>query len=159
MFVCDVDDEYHGCDDNDGNMIAGIDSDVDGEWKVVRVTLDSGATIDIMPEDKLRHVPITPCTGTRRGRNLVAANNTPIAAKGEKKSEAVTAEGIEIDWSFIAGDVKKMLKSIATTCDDDYWVVFKKDGGWIIDTSTKQRTAFQRVGNSYVLDVWVFVPS
>ena len=52
-----------------------------------------------------------------------------------------------------------MLKSIATTCDDDYWVVFKKDGGWIIDTNTKQRTAFQRVGNSYVLDVWVFVPN
>ena len=111
-----------------------------------------------MPESFLEHEPATPCTGTRKERKLVAANNTPIAARGEKKLQAVTAEGNEIDWRFIAGDVKKMLKSIATTCDDNHWVVFRHDGGWIIDTTTKRRTAFQRIGNSYVLDVWVFVP-
>ena len=89
---------------------------------------------------------------------MVAANNTPIEAKGEKRIEAVTEGGAEVDWKFIAGGVKKILKSIATTCDDSNWVIFTSKGGWIIDTRTKERLPFKRIGNSYVLDLWTWVP-
>ena len=151
FFECDI------WEDED-DIVAGVEDDGDGEWKKVRVTLDSGATIDIMPEEMLQHIKVGRCTGARRGRKLVAANNTPIEATGEKRIEAVTEGGAEVDWRFISGGVKKILKSIATTCDDNNWVIFTNKGGWIIDTRTKERIAFERIGNSYALDLWVWVP-
>ena len=120
--------------------------------------MDSGATVDIMPEQWLPHVEIKPCSGVRKGRKLVAANNTPISEKGEKHVCAVTNAGQEINWPFIAGDVGKMLKSTATTCDEDNWVIFTKTGGWIVDTNTKEKIHFERSGNNYFMDLWVKVP-
>lgn len=66
-----------------------------GKWRRIRhgVTMDSGATVDIMPESYLPHVNLQPCTGVRAGRKLVAANNTPIAEIGEKHVKAVTNTG------------------------------------------------------------------
>ena len=58
----------------------------------------------------------------------------------------------------IAGDVGKMLKSTATTCDEDNWVIFTKTGGWIVDTNTKEKIHFERSGNNYFMDLWVKVP-
>ena len=82
----------------------------------------------------------------------------PDRGRGEKRIEVVTEGGAEIDWRFISGGVKKILKSIATTCDDNNWVIFTGNGGWIVDVRTKERVPFERVGNSYVLDVWAWVP-
>ena len=69
-----------------------------------------------------------------------------------------TDAGYKIDWSFIACDVKKALKSTACTCDDGNWVVHTKNGGWIIDTKTREKTPMIREGNNYVVYVWVWVP-
>ena len=55
-------------------------------WKKLKggITMVSAAAVDIMPEDENPEFPITELTGPRRGRRLVAANDTPITSKGEK---------------------------------------------------------------------------
>ena len=120
--------------------------------------MDSGATVDIMPSEYVPHVKAQPCTGIRKGRRLVAANQTPIVEKGEKRIQGVTDDGQDIDWKFIAGDVGKVLKSTATTCDEGNWVIFHKTGGWIVDVNTKKRTYFNRTGNTYAMDLWIRTP-
>ena len=111
-----------------------------------------------MPADWLPHVPVTPCTGPRKGKRLAAANNTVITQVGEKRLCGKTDDGYKIDWSFIACDGKKALKSTASTRDDGHWVVHTKNGGWVINTKTREKTPIIREGNNYVMYVWVWVP-
>ena len=37
-------------------------------------------------------------------------------------------------------------------------VVFRKDGGEITSLTTGQKTPFRRLGNVYVMDMWIKVP-
>ena len=142
-------------------MHSDIIDDEDGkyEWRRIKngITQDSGSAVDIMPEGMLSHIPIRPCSGPRKGRRMVAANGTPIAEVGERRVLAVSDSGADLDWTFIAGDVRKILKSTATTCDEDKWMIFTKTGGWIVDLKTRKRIPFNRVGNTYAMDAWVRV--
>ena len=130
-------------------------------WKRMRVTMDSGSTVDVMPEGELCEVDTVPCTGVRAGRKLFAANATKIDVAGEKRFHAFTDDGIPLDCAFIAGAVKKALKSTAVTCDEGtkgQWVIHTKTGGWIVNCETRQKIPFKRSGNTYYLDAWVRVP-
>ena len=133
-----------------------------GEWQKIRITLDSGSTVDVMPHDELCQVDAVPCTGTRANRTMFAANGTKIESKGEKKFKAVTDDGFPLDCAFISGAVKKILKSTAITCDEGgekgQWVIHTKSGGWIVNVETKHKIPFRRVGNTYFMDAWVRVP-
>ena len=89
---------------------------------------------------------------------MIAANGAKIAEVGEKLMPMKTSSGETLNWPFIAGDVRNMLKSVGTTCDQGNWVVYTKDGGWIINEKTRKRTPFNRVQNTYAIDVWVETP-
>ena len=54
----------------------------------------------------------------------------------------------------VAG-VNKILASVAQVCDGGNHVLFRADGGEIINLATDKRTPFRRVGNIYVMDAWV----
>ena len=130
-------------------------------WKRMGVTMDSASTVDVMPEGELCEVDTVPCTGVRAGRKLFAANATKINVAGEKRFHAFTDDGIPLDCAFIAGAVKKALKSTAVTCDEGeqgQWVIHTKTGGWIVNCKTRQKIPFKRSGNTYYLDAWVRVP-
>ena len=131
----------------------------DAEWQKIRITLDSGSTVDVMPSDERCQVDAVPCTGSRANRTMFAANGTKIESKGEKKFKVVTDEGIPLDCKFSSGAVKKILKSTAIICDEGgekgQWVVHTKTGGWIVNVETKRKIPFQRIGNNYFTDAWV----
>ena len=55
--------------------------------------------------------------------------------------------------------VNKMLASIGQICDKGNDVVFRKDGGDIINIETKRKTPFRRLGNVYVMDAWIRNPA
>ena len=133
-----------------------------GDWQKIRITLDSGSTVDVMPSDELCQVDTVPCTGSRANRSMFAANGTRIDSKWEKKFQAPTDDGFHLDCAFISGAVKKILKSTAITCDEGgekgQWVIHTKSGGWIVNVETKRKIPFRRVGNTYFMDAWVRVP-
>ena len=85
----------------------------DSEWQKIRITLDSGATVDVMPNDELCQVEAVPCTEGHANRIMIAANGTKIESKGKNKFKAITDEGFPLDCAFISGAVKKILKSSA----------------------------------------------
>ena len=49
-----------------------------GDWQKIRITLDSGSTVDVMPADELCQVDTVPCTSSRANRSMFAANGTRI---------------------------------------------------------------------------------
>ena len=117
--------------------------------------MDSGSDVDITPEDENPEFEIVEPTGPRRGRNLVAANGTPISIKGQKVIMFCTKEGHNLDWPFLAGKVKKTLKSVGTTCDAGSYCIFTWWGGYIVREKTGDSIEFTRVKNTYVIDVWI----
>ena len=134
----------------------------DGEWQKIRIALDSGLTVDVMPADELCQVDTVPCSGSRTNQIMFAANDTNIDSKGGKKYKAVTDDRFPLDCAFISGAVRKILKSTAITCDEGgekgQWVIHTKSGGWIANVEIKRKISFRRVGNTYFMDAWVRFP-
>ena len=131
-----------------------------GRWRRLRdgITLDSGSNVDITPEDDNDEFAIVEATGIRKGKTLAAANGTPIPVRGEKWIKFSTREGHNLVWPFIAGKVKKTLKSVGTTCDAGNEVLFTQWGGYIFHESGAT-IEFERVSNTYAIPVWVRIGS
>ena len=130
-----------------------------GNWQKIRITLDSGSIVDVMPAEELCQVDTVPCTGDRANRTMFAANGAKIDSKGEKKFRAVTDDGFPLDCAFISGAAKKILKSTAITCDEGgdkgQWVIHTKTAGRIVNVETRRKIPFRRVGNTYFMYAWV----
>ena len=89
------------------------------------------------------------------GKRLAAANGTAIDTSGEKVVEFVTKEGHGLAWPFLAGDVSKTLKSVATTSDAGNYVVFTRWGGFVVNDETQDCIEIGREGNVYSIDAWM----
>ena len=126
-------------------------------WRKLKhgITMDSGSNVDIAPEGDLPQFETVEPTGPRRGKQLVAANGTPIAIAGEKRVKFRVKEGHDLEWPFLVGDVKKSLKSVGTTCDAGNYVLYTEWGGYIINSKTHAHIEFDRVSNVYAIDAWV----
>ena len=94
-------------------------------------------------------------TGPRVGKRLCAANGTEIKIAGEKVVEFMTKEGDQLKWPFLAGDVKKSLKSVGTTCDAGNYVLYTEWGGYIINAKTHKHIEYDRINNTYAIDAFV----
>ena len=121
--------------------------------------MDSGSAVDITPEDENPEFRVLPLTGIRVGRKLGAANGSAIDVSGEKWIPFRTQEGWDLVWPFIAGKVKKTLKSVGTTCDAKSYVIFYDYGGYIVRLADRSYIDFERRGNVYTMDVWIRVGS
>ena len=51
--------------------------------------------------------------------------------------------------------VNKFLASIGQICDGGNEVLFRHDGGEVINLQTGMKTPFRRLGNVYVMDAWI----
>ena len=139
--------------------------------------MDSGCSIDTVPTGHAPNVSMAPVPASRANRRINAANGTRIKEHGVKQIKFRTREGQKQDWTMLVTDVKKALKSVATTCDGDdageCHVVFTKHGGTIVNVSKMggaysvgktgvvqgagELTAFDRTGNTYGMEAWVYV--
>ena len=113
----------------------------------------------------------------RANRRINAANGTRIKEHGVKQVRFRTREGQKQDWKMLVADVKKELKSVATTCDGDgggeCHVLFTRHGGTIVNVSDVDKsnivkkvglvrgagelTAFDQTGNTYGMKAWACV--
>ena len=140
--------------------------------------MDSGCSIDTMPLGHAPNVEMGPVPASRANRRINAANGTRIKEHGVKQLRFRTRNGKKQNWNMLVTDVKKALKSIATTCDGsggdgECHVLFTKHGGTIINVgnlsgnysvgrkgSVKgagELTGFDRTGNTYGMEAWVYV--
>ena len=150
-----------GLGDYDGGVYVGKVSDEEAMarqgWRNIRngITFDSGSNVDITPEDENPEFNIRELTGPRRGKRLAAANGSEIHVKGEKCINMVTKEGNHLAWPFIAGSVKKTLKSVATTCDAGNNVLFTQWAAYVINLDSGNILEVDREGNDYTMEAWV----
>ena len=106
-----------------------------GKWRRLKcgITMDSGCSIDTVPTGHAPNVAMGPVPASRVNRRINAANGTRVREHGVKQLKFRTRENQKQDWKMLVTDVKKALKSVATTCDGDggveCHVLFTKHGG------------------------------
>ena len=102
----DGDGDHRGADESEticaiGDRKPERYESTDTDWQKNRITLDSGSTVDVMPNDEICQVEAVPCTGSRANRTMFPANGTMIESKDEKKFNAITDDGLPWDCAFI----------------------------------------------------------
>jgi len=122
------------------------------------ITIDSGASENVIGAEMAPRVRIRPSQGSREGVRYVAANGESMPNRGEKHIQVLTSEGHKCVLNMQVTDVKKPLMSVARICDAGHEVVFASSGGYIRHCSTGQLTNFDRVDNVYRLKVEVMEP-
>ena len=123
------------------------------EAEGLTITIDSGASENVISESYARRIPVVPSAGSREGVQYVAANGTTMPNKGEKHIPVTTVEGHKCLLNMQVTDVKKPLMSVARICDAGHEVTFSATGGAIKHMKTGQVTNFERVDNVYRLKV------
>ena len=88
-----------------------------GQWRRLKggITMDSGCSLDTTPVTHAPNVQLGPIPECRQGRIINAANGTRIKEHGTKRLQFRTKDGQSQEWNMVATDVKKALKSVATT--------------------------------------------
>ena len=79
--------------------------------------MDSGCFIDTVPTGHAPNARMDPVPADRANRRINAANGTRMREHGVKLLKFRTREGRRQDWKMLVTDVKKALKSVATTRD------------------------------------------
>ena len=119
------------------------------------ITIDSGASENVISEKMAPQFKVKPSQGSREGVRYVTANGETMANRGEKDVKVLTSEGHRCLLKMQVTDVKKPLMSVAQICDASHRVVFTKEGGSIEHEVTGQTTQFNRVDNVYRLKVGI----
>ena len=134
----------------------------EGKWLRIRngMTMDSGASVFVMPSDWLDMFELRESVGSRRGQTYVAAakNGKPILNEGEKVVKFFTKPSLKAKRRkliFQIAKVNKMLASVAGFCDADNEVIFRKKNGIIRNLIDGEITPFRRLGNIYVMDAYI----
>jgi hypothetical protein len=130
---------------------ANEESSMDDLW----ITIDSGASENVISENMAPQFKVKPSQGSREGVRYVTANGQTMANRGEKDVKVVTDEGHRCMLKMQVTDVQKPLMSVARICDAGHKVVFAKEGGVIEHEITGQKTRFRRIDNVYRLKVGV----
>ena len=117
------------------------------------ITIDSGASENVISEKLAPRFPTKPSAGSREGVQYTTASGEAMPNRGEKDIKVVTQEGNRCMLKMQVTDVQKPLMSVARICDAGHRVIFDRSGGVIEHESSGQRTRFQREDNVYRLKV------
>ena len=72
------------------------------------------------------------------------------------KAQDVNGTGVHLEFDVVK--VTKPLASVYSITRTGSDVVFKKDGGYILNVDTNKRTPLRLDGKLYYLDLWIEVP-
>ena len=129
--------------------------DVNPRTNELWITVDSGASENVIAEGMAAGVKTVSSVGSRNGVQYVTANGTNMPNRGEQHIQVLTGEGHHCLLNMQVTDVKKPLMSVARVCDAGHEVTFRANGGEIKHVESGQITKFDRIDNVYRLRVGV----
>ena len=121
------------------------------------VTMDSGSSVFVMPSNWLSMFALEPSPGSvsEQTYQATAKGSAPIKNEGQRTVKFVTRDGQKRKMVCQVAAVNKILASIGQICDGGNEVLFRHDGGEVINLQTGMKTPFRRLGNVYVMDAWI----
>lgn len=120
--------EINGMETKKPKMVKEINAVEDYPRKLV-LTIDSGASENVIGRHAVPRCPMRPSAGSRAGVTYVAANGMQMPNLGEKRVKVRTKEGCCCELKMQVTDVRKPLMSVSKICDAGHRVTFWSEGG------------------------------
>ena len=132
------------------NRIAG-----DGQWEEIELSVDSGATESVVPDNMPQSIPTRPGAAHKRGVQYEVANGERIPNEGEKRFQAWTEEGQEKRMVMQVCEVNQGLLSVSKAVAAGNRIIFDKEGSYIVSKASGEATKLEEKNGMYVLKLWV----
>ncbi len=148
------------CSDSSGIFVSVdySEGNINGtdEYRDIDIALDSGAVDHVICTDLLpSSCEIAEVTGSRVGKNFVAASGQPMKTFGECILECADGDGTCVS-SFAVTEVSRALQSVSRICDQDLEVLFTKSEARVRDPRSGKFVArYARRGGLYTRNVKV----
>ena len=126
-----------------------------GEWELIEMAVDSGATETVVNDDMLKSVETKESWGSRKGVEYEVANGDTIPNLGEKKFNGVTETGITRNLTAQVCEVNKALLSVKKIIAAGNKVVFDDAGSYIEDKKSGEKMWLKEEGGMFLLRMWV----
>ena len=126
-----------------------------GEWEMIELAVDSGATETVVGDDMLTSIETKESWGSKKGVEYEVANGDTIPNLGEKKFNGVTESGITRNLTAQVCEVNKALLSVKKIISAGNRVTFDEDGSFIEDKNTGERMWLREEGGMFMLKMWV----
>ena len=130
----------------------------DGNWELLEVAVDSGATESVMLDQLLTSIPTAPSAASRRGVEYEVANGQRVPNEGEKRFNAITEDGVDKKVVMQVCDVNQGLLSVSKMTAAGNCVVFDEDGSYIKDKNSGEITWMEKRNGMFTLKLWVPKP-
>ncbi len=124
------------------------------KWKKMTITVDSGATISVIPENIASELPVTDSKASIHKTKFRAANGGIITSRGRREVHGRTDDGIACKVGFEVCGVTKTLGAVCEMIDSGNKVVFDSAGCYILNKKTMKKTELTRRGGAFEFDVW-----
>ena len=132
------------------NRIAG-----EGQWEEIELSVDSGATESVVPDNMPQSIPTRPGAAHKRGVQYEVANGERIPNEGEKRFQAWTEEGQEKRMVMQVCEVNQGLLSVSKAVAAGNRIIFDKEGSYIVSKASGKATKLEEKNGMYVLKLWV----
>jgi hypothetical protein len=126
-----------------------------GEWMLLSIAIDSGASETVIPHTMVKSHPILETEVSKPGMNYASATGEPIPNLGEQKLPLVTCEETLRGMTFQAAPVSRALGSVKRLCSAGHRCVFDEEGSYIENKNTGEINWLREEDGNYMLDTWV----
>ena len=128
---------------------------VKGEWEIIKLAVDSGATETVINEEMLDTIETKEGAQSRQGVMYEVANGVRIPNLGEKRFIGISNEGSVRSITAQVCDVNKALLSVKKMVVAGNRVVFDPEGSYIDDRQSGERMWMTEEDGMYMLTMWV----
>ena len=128
-------------------------------YKRIEATIDSGSVDHVFPEALLPMIELQESEMSRRGARYRTATKEPVKNLGQKKFRCKVAEGHDRCMVVQVAQIDKPLISVTRLNDTGHAVQMSSVHPHIKHEKSGEITKLRRRGKSFVLDLWVEIPS
>ena len=129
-----------------------------GEWELIELAVDSGATESVCPTDALTSIPTREGPASQRGVLYEVADGTQIPNEGGKKFVALTEDGVEKKLVLQVCAVNQGLISASKLAAAGNRVLLGENESYVENKTSGHRTWLIHRNGMYIMQLWVRRP-
>ena len=126
-----------------------------GNWERVKVTVDSGAVLSVMPKHVASVYDVEETSLSRTNANFLAADDTVIKNHGQRRVNAVDDKWKQTSMHFQVADVSKTLASVRELDASGHITMMGNNSGYIKNIKSGKTILLYAEGGEYKFDLWV----
>lgn len=136
-------------------VLLNLDSSANEEYDLIEASIDSGASVTIMPKELCEHLPIHPTADSMSGVVYKAASGHPVPDWGSRTFSAQTDDFRDRRLTCKVGPVRKLLMAVSDMTSRGNRVVFDPQGSYVEHIQSGERTTIEKKNGIYTMRLWV----